>query len=265
MLSALDPSDFLPIGQYLTRREYDPNILDDGTEFVRLEKELMGNERGAEVVRCGDMYITAQMLELPGLQDLAFRKLKALEKSEPHPAFAILTVVETIFDKANEDFKKYLVQYMADHYWDLVLAETIKVAEVMNENEELAQGVFGLLSGRAEVEVEVEGEGEVREEKKAIEKEGEMGISGEAKEQEAGKRKEQKTTTSSQDTPKDHSATKEDDTTKEGLVQTKEEMIKMAWRESDREATEEDRTKLMQEQPQFCEAYSPGARSSTQT
>lgn len=252
MLSALDPSDFLPIGQYLTRREYDPNILDDGTEFVRLEKELMGNEGGAEVVRCGDIYITAQMLELPGLQDLAFRKLKALEKSEPHQAFAILTVVETIFDKANEDFKKYLVQYMADHYWDLVLAETIKVAEVMNENEELAQGVFGLLGGRAEVEVEGEGEGE-------------MGIYGEAKEQEAGKRKEQKTTTSSQDTPKDHSATKEDDTTKEGLVQTKEEMIKMAWRESDREATEEDLTKLMQEQPQFCEAYSPGARSSTQT
>ena len=113
MLSALGPDDFFPIGQYITHGEYDPTILDEDTAFVRLKGDLTGYERGVEVVRCGDIYNTAQMLELPGLQDLAFRKLKALEKSEPHQAFAILTVVETIFDKANEDFKKYLVQYLS--------------------------------------------------------------------------------------------------------------------------------------------------------
>ena len=99
MLSNLNVDDFLPVGQYLERGEYDSNILDEGTEYVRLEMELIEPERGAEVVRCATIYSIAQIFELPGLQTLAFRKLKALAKLEPHQPFAILCVVDLGFEK----------------------------------------------------------------------------------------------------------------------------------------------------------------------
>lgn len=311
VLSQLDPADFLPIGQYLTRREYDPNILDDGTDFVRLEGDLSDPERGVEVVRCGIIYNTAQMLELPGLQDLAFRKLKALERQEAHQAFAILTIVEMVFERADEDLRLYLVQYMAEHYWDLVLAETTKIAEVMKDNEELAQGVYGLLSGRADVDAKVEEGVKVEKEDKKVKKEKEemnifrddsdlelgsarektatvpsalgddfevvggaesnpeahagLSIFGDGLGNSSGEGKEQDTSASSQGIVKDDGATNKNDPSKEGLDEAEQEMIKIALRESDLEATKEDLTKLMQRQSSCFGAYSPGVRASMET
>lgn len=293
LLSQLHADDFYPVGEYLTRGEYDPNILNDGTDFVRLEGALKRDELGNQAVRCAVIYSTAQVLELPGLQDLAFRKLKALENMETHQAIALLTVVEMIFDKANEDLRQYLVQYMADHYWDLNLAETAKMAEIMRGNKELVEGVFGLLSGRPKVEAKIEGDANVKEEAKVVKKEKEdINIFGEGKapdnadvpeqegitssilgddlELEAAKGKEAEIKTSEQGTFKDDVAAQKDDTTKddtalERTTPTEEEMIRMALRESDREATEEGLTKLMQEQSQFFEAYYPGARASMES
>ncbi|KAK4693831.1 hypothetical protein P7C71_g3633, partial [Lecanoromycetidae sp. Uapishka_2] len=303
ILSQLDRNDFLPIGQYLTRREYDPNILDEGTEFVRLEVVWSGPERGAEVIRCGMIYNNAQMLELPGLQDLAFRKLRALEKQGPHQAFAILAAVDMVFDKADEDLRQYLVKYIADHYWDLVLAETGKIAEIMNENEELTQRVFGLLSGANDVDTKTEEVAEVKKAKEVKTEKEEMKIFGNSAQSEtaAGKEQEtiipsalgdgfelvngegnativsdgpspengeenaQQTASSSPSTLKMDEATEITDSANKGLDETEQEMIKMALRESDLEATEDDLEKLLARQSSFFEAYSPGARESTQT
>ena len=149
MLSNLDPNDFYPVGQYLERGEYDPNLLDENTEWVRFERELTSYARSQEVVRCGTIYLIAQRLELPGLQALAFRKLKVLAKHESYQPLAILCVIEVVFASGKEDLRQYLVHYLADNYWDIVLAETKKAAEVMQKNDELAKGVFGLLCGFA--------------------------------------------------------------------------------------------------------------------
>lgn len=143
----MNAQDFLPIGQYLERGEYNPNILDEGTEWVRLEDDTAHRQPSQEVVRCGTIYSLAQILELPGLQDLAFRKLKALAKQEPYQPCAILSVIERIFGTGDEDVRDYLVYYLAQQYWDIVLAEPVKVAEVMKANEDLSKGAFGLLSG----------------------------------------------------------------------------------------------------------------------
>ncbi|KAL2043924.1 hypothetical protein N7G274_003444 [Stereocaulon virgatum] len=116
LLSTLKENEFFPVDQYLERSEYDPIIVDEGTAYVRLAIELTGAERGGEAVRSATIYSVAQMLELSGLQDLAFRKLKALATSEPHQPFAILCIVETVLDQADEDLRQYLVQYLADHY-----------------------------------------------------------------------------------------------------------------------------------------------------
>ena len=294
MLSKLNADDFLPVGQYLERGEYDPNILDEGMEYVRLEMELTEPERGAEVVRCATIYSMAQMLKLPGLQTLAFRKLKALAKWEPHQPFAILGVVDLVFEKGDEDLRQHLVQYLAEHYWDLVLAETAKFSEVMKENEELAKGVHGLLSGAAtsgaamEVdEVEKEDEyasGKVKEDEsflsdstaKADKSDEEGPLTDEAKEKTVTDQSE-KAIGEEKKVPADgKKATVEDEEEKvggekeaisiekekinvdgdEGISQTEAEMIRVALRESDKEAMEEDLTKMKEDQSKFFfEAY----------
>ena len=159
MLSSIDANDFQPVGEYIDRREYHPNILDDGTVHVRLEGDLTPEMLRHQVVRCGTVYQIAQMLQMPGLQDLAFRKLKALA---PHyRPLEVLTVIELLFDIGGVEIRRYLTKHVADNYWDFLLAETEKVVEVMNGNEELAKGVFRLLSG---VDVEVKTEERVKEE-----------------------------------------------------------------------------------------------------
>lgn len=163
-LSGLKKDEFHPVGEYLERGEYNPNILDEGTEYVRLAIEMTEAERGEEAVRSATIDSIAQLLELPGLQDLAFRKLKALATWDPHQAFAILCVVESNFEKAADDLRQYLVQYLADHYWELVLAETVKMAEVMRGIMSLEKGVFRLLAGPVEADVNMDTDVEIKKE-----------------------------------------------------------------------------------------------------
>ena len=174
-LSKLDKVNFMPVGQYLERGEYDPNILDEGTEWVRLEMNVSGQDASEEVMRCAIIYDIARTLELPGLQDLAFRKLKALAKNEPHQPFAILCVVDHVFRDAKPDMRQYLVDYLAEHLWNLVRQENKKVAEVMEADEDLSKRVFGLLAGPPEGEVKDESEGKVKVEKLLSEDKAEPG------------------------------------------------------------------------------------------
>jgi len=147
MLSSIDPDDFFPVGQYLARGEYNPNLLDDNTEWVRLERELEGDTRNEEVIRCGKIYCTAQKLEVSGLQDLAFRKLKALAKDTPYEAFAILCVTALAFTIGNEDLRQYLVRYLAEHFMEMIPVAGEKLVEVMTSDGDLQRSVFGLMSG----------------------------------------------------------------------------------------------------------------------
>ena len=178
MLSSIDANDFQPIGEYIDRREYHPNILDDGTVHVRLEGDLTPEMLRYQIVRCGTVYQIAKMLEMPGLQDLAFRKLKALA---PHyRPLEVLTVIESLFEICGAEMRRYLVEQVAGSYWSFVLAETEKVVEVMSGNEELARGVFGLLSGvDDEVKMEETVKEEVPPENKYGRKTGEEGKLGE--------------------------------------------------------------------------------------
>ena len=160
MLSSIDANDFQPVGEYIDRREYHPNILDDGTVHVRLEGDLSPEMLRFQVVRCGTIYQTATMLEMPGLQHLAFQKLKAL--SPHYRPLEILTVTELLFGIGGQQICQHLTQHVADHFWNLVLTETEKTAEVMGANEGLAKGVFRMLSGlddKVKMEKKVKEEG----------------------------------------------------------------------------------------------------------
>ena len=154
MLSGLALVEFIPIAQYLVRGEYEPNILDEGTEWVRLERDLTDAQRSQEVIRCGKIYSTARNLELPGLQNLALRKLKALASDRPHQPFAILCVVEVALNAGDESLRQYLAHYLARNFWDIMLAETVKFANIMQNEKELAHGVFHSMSNFAGLKLE---------------------------------------------------------------------------------------------------------------
>ena len=49
--------------------------------------------------------------------------------------------------------KKYLVEYLAEHFWNFVMAENKKFTDVMEADEVLAKRVFGLRAGVSEAEV----------------------------------------------------------------------------------------------------------------
>ena len=257
MLSSIEANDFQPIGEYIDRREYHPNILDDGTVHVRLEGDLNPEMLRHQIVRCGKIYQIAQMLEMPGLQDLAVRKLKALA---PHyQPLEILTVIESLFEIGGVEIRRYLMKYIAANYWAFVLAETEKTVEVMRGNEELATGVFKLLS-EVEGEVKMEEKGEEKEvltENEMGAKVEEMGGDGEhdqsEHEREAGRSTDgprldnangdstSDSATAEEDVPRIDTSAKNDagfhdnGDNEEGLSQAEKDMLRMALRQSDDE------------------------------
>ena len=266
MLSALDADAFRPVGEYIDRREYHPNILDDGTAHVRLEGDLTPAMLHYQVLRCGTVYHVAHTLAMPGLQDLAFRKLRALA---PHyQPLEILTVVELLFDIGTREMRHYLTQHVAENYWSIVLAETKKMADVMVANAALARAVFGKMSGKGDGEMK-EDEDEDKDKDVKGEEEGKEGPKVEGLLSQKPK-KEQVDRTN--DGAKGHDARKEggivqedkDDAgtqpgkkekTDEAVTQTEEEMVRMALRRSDEEQTEEDWVQLVQRQSDLFEAF----------
>lgn len=238
MLSSLDADNFQPIGEYIDRGEYHPNILDDGTVHVRLEGDLTPEMLRHEIVRCGTIYQVAQMLEMPGLQDLSFRKLLALA---PHyQALEILTVIELVFDVGSPEIRQYLTRYVADHYYSLVLSETEKTVKVMVANEDLAKGVFGKLSGREEdIKIEtVKEEGKETDETKDEANVDDAVEGNLVKDQEGPGKQDNK-----------------EENTDEAVDQTEEGMVKMDLRKSDTEQTEEDLVNLVPKQSDAFEAF----------
>ena len=166
MLSNLPAGNFEPVGEYLERGEYNPNLLDEDTDWVQLEYKYVISKRESakEVIRCGEIYSIARDLDLPGLQNLAFRKLKALGKQDAHQAFAILSVVELVFGIGKEDIREYLLDYLAVHYWAIMEAAVEKFSQVMQNNDELAKRVFGLLSGSVKIDTDNQDSGQVKDE-----------------------------------------------------------------------------------------------------
>lgn len=171
VLSQMNKNDFFPVGQYLERGEYDPNILDEGTDWVRLVTNVSGQDAGDEVIRCATIYDIAGKLEIAGLRDLAFRKLKALAKNEPHQSSAILSAVDIVFKHAEPDMRQYLVEYLAEQFYDLITEEHILLVGVMKGNDYLRRNVFRLLAGPSDAEIKAEAERKFKEEEQKLKEE----------------------------------------------------------------------------------------------
>ena len=113
LLSSINGDDFRPVAEFLEYNEYHPHILDEGTDHVRLADITSDEEEQGHIIQCGICFKLGQKLELPGLQELAFRKLKVLQ---PYPPYEFLVVVGLAFGKTLADeigLDGFLVQYFA--------------------------------------------------------------------------------------------------------------------------------------------------------
>ncbi|KAL9031591.1 MAG: hypothetical protein Q9196_000393 [Gyalolechia fulgens] len=113
LLSSTNAGDFEAVAQYLEYHEYCPPIFDAETKHAYLDG-LRNHEDGLEAIeRCGVVTVVAQKLEMPELQALAVRKLKALQ---PFPAEHFLALTSLTLGSGSVcegPMYDFVVEYLA--------------------------------------------------------------------------------------------------------------------------------------------------------
>lgn len=161
LLSNISKHHFQSVAEYLMHSEYYPPILDKDTPTARLENIVTEQEYRDEMLRCGAIYCISRDLEMPELGSLVIQKLETLEEAGGL-AREFVTVVREVFRSADsgaldtdDDVQWWLTNRVADRFWELVLAETELLVEVLTEHKELAKGVFRILSGVKAPKIEI--------------------------------------------------------------------------------------------------------------
>lgn len=150
-LSDIDVNEFSSVAEYLDHLEFKPNLLDEGTNFARLENISSQPQRSETIVQCGVLYNLAKKLELAGLQSLCFRKFKALGTLPPRELLLVLRLVFLTDPLTTEPAHDYLIDYVADHYYQVWKAESTGLLGVLMEHPQLAKAVHRRLAGFSEV------------------------------------------------------------------------------------------------------------------
>ncbi|MCJ1389098.1 hypothetical protein MMC18_001952 [Xylographa bjoerkii] len=165
VLADLLPSHFESISEYLDHGEYKPNLLDEGSDYARLERVETADQSFEAIVQCGQLYTMSGQLQLPGLQNLVIRKFKALL---PYSAEDFLLITKLFYcfgqpsDKSLHDF---IVGYAVEHFYELWDAASKAFMELLTFHASLARDIFRKLGGlpkkeeaKAEAMVEEEDE-----------------------------------------------------------------------------------------------------------
>ena len=150
-------------------------------------------------------------------------------------------MIELIFRHGEDDLREHLIHYFAENFWDIMREETSKATEVMQSDHDLATSIFKVLGAQEDP----------TRSKKVIKREGikleditDPAISG--SEGSSGLGSSLRT------------EARREGSVNEGVSQTEEEMIKLALRQSDEQATEEEVARLMQMQSEY---FSSNSRS----
>ena len=152
VLSELSALDFGSVAEYLNHSEFKPNLLHEGTDRERLENMNSEDDMSAAIIQCGYLYGIAQKLELPGLQDLCFRKLKALPAL---PSEELVLIAKRMFsswqfnDRAVRD---YFVECIAKKYYTLWEEDSKDFRTLLTGCSELAMAIHKRLGDGIEME-----------------------------------------------------------------------------------------------------------------
>ena len=142
LLSDIDPDDFVAVVEFLDHYEYKPNLLDEGTDYARLERVDTPQQRSATIIQCAVLYGIGDRLMLPYLSELAIRKFKALA---PYIPDDLLIITRTFYNSArpvDETLHVFFVDYIADHFYELWETESEIFRMMLQEQKELARDVF---------------------------------------------------------------------------------------------------------------------------
>lgn len=167
VLSELQAPDFTSVAEYLDHAEYKPNLLDEGTDYARLEGVETAPQHFEAICQCGSLYTMADKLDLPGLKDLTVRKFRALV---PYTAEAFILMAKLFYCfgcPSDDGLHEFMVTYATDHFYELLEAEAVSFVELLKRHPSLAKAVFRTLGGvdmkeqeKAKKEEEEEDEGQ---------------------------------------------------------------------------------------------------------
>ena len=180
LLSNIEPNDFVAVVEYLDHDEYKPNLLDEGTDYARLERVDTPQQRSAAVMQCMILHGIGDRLMLPYLSDLAIRKFKALA---PYIPDDFLIMARTLYHSGpptDETLHEFFVGYIADNFYELWQTDPEIFRLMLQEQKELAIDVFARKGKRTILD-------EPAEAKKKNEKKNEKVEEGKLKEKRKGK------------------------------------------------------------------------------
>ncbi|MCJ1431442.1 hypothetical protein MMC27_000795 [Xylographa pallens] len=152
VLADLLPAHFESVAEYLDHGEYKPNLLDEDSDYARLEKVETADQSFEAIMQCGQLYNMSGRLELPGLQNLVVRKFKALR---PYSAEDFLLITKLFYcfgqpsDKSLHDF---IVKYAVDHFYELWNAASKTFMDLLEFHASLARDIFKELGGQPKEE-----------------------------------------------------------------------------------------------------------------
>ncbi|MCJ1396861.1 hypothetical protein MMC11_000051 [Xylographa trunciseda] len=147
VLADLLPSQFESVAEYLDHGEYKPNLLDEGSDYARLEKVETADQNFEAVIQCGQLYTMSGQLQLPGLQNLVVRKFKALL---PYSAEDFLLITKLFYcfgQPSDESLHDFIVNYAVEHFYELWDAASKIFMELLTYHVSLARDIFRKLGG----------------------------------------------------------------------------------------------------------------------
>ena len=152
MLSDFDADDFIAVSEYLDHYEYKPGLLDEGTDYARLEGIETDEERSRTIIQCGVLYGIGERLMLRGLSGLAIRKFKALMPYIPDDFLLIARLLYLSGRPADESLHVFIVDYVSENFYELWQAESDKFRLLLQEQKDLAKDVFARKGMGAKIE-----------------------------------------------------------------------------------------------------------------
>ncbi|KAI9724355.1 MAG: hypothetical protein M1812_000423 [Candelaria pacifica] len=145
-LMVLEVRDFETIEQYLKTSEYHPHLIDEGTGLVHLAglETVQERQKGCapEVIRCGRVYCMAGFFQLPSLQDLVLRKLKAIEAYAAGPILATTKFVFQNMTYHDDPLRLYLINFIAENFRELNLQNVKAFWDTLDSSDDLHIAVF---------------------------------------------------------------------------------------------------------------------------
>jgi len=133
---------FEAVVEFLNSAEYTPRLVNENKADVCLENVKTQTARAAQVLNSGILYCMAGKIQVQAMQDLVLRKLRVLK---PYPPSEFIAIVGLVFQHGSArndgEIRQLLIDYIAEHYWDLQKKEPKQFMEVMTTFPELDAGV----------------------------------------------------------------------------------------------------------------------------